>query len=131
MGIRGWGATAAEAFEEAAAAMFSVMADVEGAEPTRSAELRCTAVDLESLLVEFLNAALARCDLEGTIPLRAEVGRLERRGESWALEARVSAASVAESLDRLLTEVKAATYYGALVRETAPGEWEARCVIDL
>jgi len=131
MGIRGWGRTLAEAFEEIASAMFELMVSGEGLDPSRQIAVSREGADLTELLVEFLNVLLSDADVSGTALLRVSVGTLEKRGETWAIEAVAGGVPVAEAHERLLVEVKAATYYGAAVTEHGPGKWEARCVVDL
>ncbi len=131
MGIRGWGPSLSSAFEEIALAMFELMADARGVAPAKSFSVDCEAGDLEGLLVEFLNAILTRSDLEGVIPTTVSVERIEARGDLWTLESEVGGSGADALSGRLLTEVKAATYFGARVREADDGTWEARCVVDL
>ncbi len=131
MGIRGWGKTPAEAFEEAAAAMIGIMIDGTGLAPTAHFEIARAGADLVELLLEFLNAILAEGDLAETAVLEVAVDRLERAGGKWSLTARARGLPRGDVRDRLLVEVKAATFYGASVEESGPGVWVARCVVDL
>ena len=57
VGVRGFGRTAAEAFEQAALALTAVVttADIR---PAVSVEVKCEAPDLELLFVEWLNAVI-------------------------------------------------------------------------
>ena len=131
MGIRGWGRTPAEAFEETAAAMFELMVDADGLAPSKRLLLSRRGIDLTELLLEFLNALLSEADVTETVFLHAAVGALEKREGVWVIEAVVEGLPLAEARDKLLVEVKAATYYGASVKENGPGVWVARCVVDL
>lgn len=131
MGIRGWGGGMAEAFEETALAMFELMADIDGLAADRAVHVSCAGADREELLVEFLNALLSRTDIDEVVLVSVEITALERRGDEWMLAARARCAPRAHAAGRLLAEVKAATYYGASVRESGRGRWEARCVVDL
>ena len=132
MGIRGWGRTPGEAFEEAAAAMFELMVDARGLAPSRRSTISRAGVDLTELLVEFLNGMLSDADLSGTVYLGAAVTRLEKIPDgTWALDAAIGGVPLDEVRDRLRIEVKAATYCGASVLESNPGVWVARCVVDL
>jgi SHS2 domain-containing protein len=132
MGIRGWGSTPAEAFEEAAAAMFELMADVRGLAASRRSTISRAGADLTELLVEFLNGMLSDADLAGTVYLRAAVTRLEQVSNgTWALDAAIEGVPLDDARDRLRIEVKAATYCGASVLESNPGVWVAQCVVDL
>ena len=57
VGVRGWGATPAEAFEEAAQALTAVITEFE-VQPLLAIEVECAAPDLELLFVEWLNAVI-------------------------------------------------------------------------
>jgi SHS2 domain-containing protein len=132
MGIRGWGRTPEEAFEEAAAAMFELMVDARGLDPSSHSTISREGADLTELLVEFLNGMLSDADLSGSVYIRAAVTRLERLSDgTWALDAAIGGVPLDEVRDRLRIEVKAATYCGASVLESNPGVWVARCVVDL
>ena len=131
MGIRGWGTTPAEAFEEAAAAMFELMVNADGLEPSKRISISREGRDLVDLFLNFLNGLLSEADLEGVVPFRASVGALEERAGKWVVEATADGMPVAEAAGRLLVEVKAATCYGSSVRERRRGEWVAQCVVDL
>jgi SHS2 domain-containing protein len=131
MGIRGWGNSPAEAFEEIANAMFELMVSGEGMRASRSESLSCRGIDLTELLIEFLNGLIARADVTATVFLNVAVGVLERRGGAWIIEAAAKGIALEEARGKLLVEVKAATYYGASVTDQGSGGWVARCVVDL
>ena len=57
VGVRGWGATPAEAFEQAACALMAVVTQAE-VDPKIAVRLKCEAPDLELLFVEWLNAII-------------------------------------------------------------------------
>ena len=131
MGIRGWGRTPGEAFEEAAAAMFELMADIRGLVPSRRSTISREGTDLTELFIELLNGMLSAADLSGTVYLGATITRLENAGGKWALDAAIEGVPLEDVRDGLRIEVKAATYCGASVTEDEPGRWQARCVVDL
>ena len=131
MGVRGWGRTPAEAFEEAAAAMIELGVNATGISSSREIRFSRTADDLKGLLLEFLNGLIAEADLSRTMVIGVRVLRLERRDGNWIVEAVADVVPFAAVKDRLLVEVKAATYYGASVQEGKPGVWVAQCVVDL
>lgn len=131
MGIRGWGRTPAEAFEEAAAAMIGLMIEGKGLVPSKRLKIAREGADLIELLLEFLNGILAEGDLAETAVLDVAVGSLVRVDGTWKLTAVASGLPLSEVRERLLVEVKAATFYGASVEESEPGMWVARCVVDL
>jgi SHS2 domain-containing protein len=131
MGIRGWGGTMSEAFEEIASAMLGLMVDGTGAVPTRRLEVSREGADPVELLLEFLNGLLAEGDLAGLALLDVDVKKLSREEGTWKVEAVAAGVPLADARDRLLVEVKAATFYGASVKEDKPGMWIATCVVDL
>jgi tRNA nucleotidyltransferase (CCA-adding enzyme) len=125
VGVRGWGATAAQAFEQAAQALTAVIthADVE---PQIPVEVRCEAPDLELLLVEWLNAIIyemaVRNMLFGRFAVRIEDGRLE--GTLWGEPVDVERHAPA-------CEPKGATYTALRVAKDPDGAWSAACVVDV
>ena len=131
MGIRGWGQTREQAFEEIAAAMFELTVDAAGCAPSKRIAISCMGKDLTELLLEFLNGLISQADVSGTILFKVSVEAVTRRDGGWTIGALAEGVPVAEIRDRLLVEVKAATYYGAVVREREPGIWVAQCVVDL
>ena len=81
VGVRGFGATAAEAFEQAAQALTAVVTRAQ-VEPKVRVEVSCEAPDLELLFVEWLNAIIyemaVRGMLFGRFAVRIEGTRLAR-----------------------------------------------------
>jgi len=84
VGLRGWGRTRAEAFEQAACALTAVVTQAE-VNPKVAVRLTCEAPDLELLFVEWLNAIIyemaVRNMLFGRFSVRIENTRLE--GTLW------------------------------------------------
>jgi len=125
IGIRGYGASLEEAFQNAATALFSVMADIGTINREEKRTITVTAPDRELLLVEWLNALLALADIEHMVFAGFEV-RIDGNslcGSAWG-----------EKLDRirheLKVEVKAATYHMLSVQER-DGAYVAQCVVDV
>ena len=58
IGVRGFGGSAEEAFEQAAIALTAVVADVSSVRQSERIEIHCDAPDLELLLVSWLNAII-------------------------------------------------------------------------
>lgn len=132
MGIRGWGATPAEAFEEAAAAMLEIAADTASLPPPSvSARIRRRGSDLAEVFLEFLNGLIAEADLGGIVFGAASIERLEDRGGGWELEATARGVPASGARGAVRVEVKAATLCGAFVKREGPERWIAQCVVDL
>lgn len=126
IGIRGLGATPAEAFAQCALALTAVITDLRMVEPREPIALACSAPALETLLLDFLDALLLQMDLKKMLFSRFEVqledGRL--RATAWG-------EVIAPARHQPAVEVKAATYHSLAVRQTSDGTWLAQCVVDV
>jgi len=125
IGVRGIGATKAEAFAQAAAAMTAAVTDLEAVRPVERIHLHCEAPDDELLLADWLNALVyemaTRRMLFSKFDVRMENGKLE--AQAWG-----------EAIDRgrhhPAVEVKGATL--TTLRVVRHGEgWLAQTVIDV
>jgi tRNA nucleotidyltransferase (CCA-adding enzyme) len=125
VGVRGIGATPAEAFERAAEALAAVITHAR-IEPVTSVEVACEAPDLELLFVEWLNAIIyeiaVRAMLFGRFAVRIEGTRLE--GTLWGEPVDVARHAPA-------CEPKGATYTALRVAQEMNGLWTAACVVDV
>jgi SHS2 domain-containing protein len=126
VGVRGFGRSAAEAFEQAALATVAVMADLGQIEPREAVAIGARAPDLELLLAEWLNALIYEMATQKMLFSRFAV----------AIEdTRLTATAWGEPVDRarhdLGTEVKGATLTALRVAEDEPGRWVAQCVVDV
>jgi SHS2 domain-containing protein len=125
VGVRGYGATAAEAFEQAACALTAVITHV-GIEPRDAVTVTCEAPDIELLFVEWLNAIIyemaVRSMLFGRFSVQFENGRLE--GTLWGEPVDVVRHAPA-------CEPKGATYTALKVGQRPDGLWSAACVVDV
>lgn len=125
IGVRGFGATKAEAFAQAAAAMTAAVTDLGAVRPLEPVDVRCEAPDDELLLAEWLNALVyemsTRRMLFSKFDVRMENGKLE--AQAWG-----------EAIDRArhhpAVEVKGATFTTLRVMRHGEG-WLAQTVIDV
>jgi tRNA nucleotidyltransferase (CCA-adding enzyme) len=125
VGLRGWGATPAEAFEQAAHALSAIITLAE-VKPKVAVRLSCEAPDLELLFVEWLNAIIyemaVRKMLFGRFLVRIENNRLE--GMLWGEPVDVERHAPA-------CEPKGATYTALKVAKDTDGRWSAACIVDV
>jgi tRNA nucleotidyltransferase (CCA-adding enzyme) len=125
IGVRGCGATKAEAFEQAALALTAVIADPAAVAPRERVAIRCDAPDDELLFAEWLNAIIyemsARRMLFSRFALQLEGGRLW--GEAWG-------EPVEPARHQPAVEVKGATYTTLRVASCDDG-WVAQTVVDV
>jgi tRNA nucleotidyltransferase (CCA-adding enzyme) len=126
IGLHGYGATLAIAFEQTARALTGAMVDPDTVRPTETIALDCRAPDVELLLVDWLNALIFEMATR-----RMLFGRFSVRLEDGALHATAAGESVDVERHRPAVEVKGATYTGLTVARGADGLWHARCVIDV
>ena len=124
IGIIGRGASVEEAFETAAAAMFSIMTDLAGVRAARTVKFEFEEADTELALVRWLNALLAAAREHGMVFVEF---RLDRDGVVWRGSA--TGESWRDGLERGV-EVKGATLTMLSVKQAQAG-WEARCVVDV
>lgn|SRR5690606_8663838 len=126
VGVRGFGASPAEAFEQAALALTAAITDPESVGADYTAEIRCDAPDVELLLVDFLNAVVyemaTRSMLFSRYDVQIDGGHLRAvaRGE------RVDRARHSPGV-----EVKGATFTNLRVAQLPEGVWLAQCVVDV
>jgi SHS2 domain-containing protein len=126
IGVRGWGATPARAFEQAALALTAVITDLPLVRPTTSTEVHCRAPDLDLLLYEWLNSLVFHMSTERLLFAGFDV-RIS--GDELFAQARGEPVDVARHAPAV--EVKGATLTELSVRREADGRWCAQCVIDV
>ena len=125
VGIRGWGVTLAQAFEQAALALTGIVTDAEIADKM-SVEVACEAPDVEVLLVEWLNAIIYEMAVRNMIFGRFKVTIADTRlqGTLWG-------EPVDQARHAPACEPKGATYTALRVAQEADGTWSAACIVDV
>ena len=125
VGVRGLGATKAEAFEQAALALTAAVAAPADVRPLERIALACEAPDDELLLAEWLNALVYEMSTR-----RMLFSRFAVRLEGTRLEAEAWGEPVDAVRHRPAVEVKGATY---TMLRVAPdnGGWLAQTVVDV
>ncbi len=86
IGLRAWGATLKEAFENAATALVAVMVELEDIEPTVTYPIAAAGEDDESLLVNWLSEVLYYVDARRVVLRRfhvAQFGDGRAAGQAW------------------------------------------------
>jgi SHS2 domain-containing protein len=126
IGVRGFGATAAEAFEQAALALTAVVTQAD-VQTLHEVEVSCDAPDIELLFVEWLNSIIyemaVRRMLFGKFSVQID-GTTHARGRLWGEEVNVARHAPA-------CEPKGATYTALRVGPQADGSWAAGCIVDV
>jgi SHS2 domain-containing protein len=125
IGVRGRGATLAEAFAQAARALTAVAADPSSVREEEALEISCRADDPEILLFEWLNALVFEMSTRDMLFARHEVDV-----DGDRLHARVYGEPVDVGRHRPAVEVKGATMTGLRVAREGDA-WIAECVVDV
>lgn len=126
MGVRGFGASKAESFEQAALALTAVITDPETVRPREVINVTCEAPDDELLFVDWLNVLVYEMATRNMLFSRFEVHIDGQRlkGKAWGEKVEITRHQPA-------VEVKGATYTALRVGQDASGEWLAQCVVDV
>jgi SHS2 domain-containing protein len=126
LGLRIWGATREELFENAGAALSAVLTDRRRLRLQKIEKIMVEAPDLEALLVAWLNHLLYLYDVDAFLGREYQILELtpqrlkaRARGETYDPERHVAR-----------TAVKAATYHHLEIVDRK-GLWEATVILDL
>ena len=126
IGVRGRGATLAEAFAQAATAMTAAITDPAGVAAREAVDVACEAPDEELLLVDWLNALVYEMATR-----RLLFSRFEVRIDGRRLAARAYGEPVDVARHQPAVEPKGATYTALRVAREPDGGWLAQCVVDV
>ncbi|MCX7155076.1 MAG: archease [Rhodocyclales bacterium] len=126
VGVRGSGATLAEAFAGAATAMTAAICDPARIAPHDAVIVDCTAPDEEMLLVDWLNALVYEMATRHMLFSRFEVTI-----EDHHLSAIAWGEPVDVAKHQPAAEVKGASFCELAVRHAPDGQWLAQCVVDV
>ena len=125
IGVRGFGDTKEEAFEQAALATVAVITAPETVEPRETVEIECEAPDDELLLVDWLNNLVYEMSWR-----RMLFSRFAVRFDGKRLHGRARGELIDVSRHDMAVEVKGATYTALHVGQ-ANGLWVAQTVLDV
>jgi SHS2 domain-containing protein len=126
IGVRGFGRSAEEAFEQAALALTAVVADVGAVKQVEKVEVHCDAPDLELLLVSWLNAIIYEMAVRRMLFSKF---RIALAGCSLAGE--MSGEKIDAERHHVAVEAKGATVTALKVTCDPDGRWLGQCVIDV
>ena len=125
VGLRGFGTTAAEAFEQAAQALTAVVTNAE-VRAIASVQIKCEAPDLELLFVEWLNAIIYEMSVRKMLFSRfaVTIDGTRLAGTLWGEAVNIARHAPA-------CEPKGATYTALKVAADENGTWSAACIVDV
>lgn len=130
IGIRGTGTNLAEAFEEAAKAMYNIMVDIENVEERQEVEITVEAKDRENLLVEWLNQLIYESSRQDLIFCNFMIQELRKVSDGFFLRGLAIGEPLDKSKHEVKIEVKAATY-SQLKVEFQRNRVMAQCIVDV
>ncbi len=125
IGVRGFGNTVAEAFEQAALALTAAVTHAE-VRPLEPIEVSCATPDLELLFVDWLNTIIYEMAVRNML-----FGRFVVAVEENRLHATLWGEPVDVARHTPACEPKGATYTALRVAQEADGSWSAGCVVDV
>jgi tRNA nucleotidyltransferase (CCA-adding enzyme) len=125
MGVRGIGATKAQAFEQAALALTAVITDPDKLTANEVVDISCEAPDDELLLVDWLNALVYEMATRKLL-----FGRFEVHITDHQLNARAWGEPADVAKHQPAVEIKGATYTALRVAQEN-GQWIAQTVVDV
>jgi protein archease len=125
VGVRGIGATEAQAFEQAALAMTAIVTDLASVEAREAVALECEAPDRELLFAEWLNSVIYEMSVRKMLFSRFSVQLEGSRVRAQAWGERVDLARHHPAV-----EIKGATYTALRVARERDG-WVAQTVVDV
>jgi SHS2 domain-containing protein len=126
MGVRGFGASKEEAFEQAAVGLTAVITDPETVRAQEVINVTCEAPDDELLFADWLNALVYEMATRNILFSRFEV---HINGQH--LIAKAWGEKVDTTRHQPAVEVKGATYTALRVSQDESGNWLAQCVVDV
>lgn len=130
VGVRGFGATPAEAFEGAARALFLLLCeDLSEVRGQIEEPISCDAATLEELLVAYLNELIFLSDSRQIVFGRFEA-RIQQTPHGFHLGGRAWGETFDPERHEFTVQPKGATFT-ALKVEQRGDEWVAQCVVDV
>lgn len=126
VGVEATGNSMAEAFENLAYGMFSIMADLTRYEPTGFRWVSAAGDDDVVLLERFLSQLIVLFETEQVLPVDFEITEIS----FGRLTCHVLVRPIADDIEWLGPQIKAVTYHQMAV-ENGAGVWRARAIFDV
>ncbi|MGB9740499.1 MAG: archease [Candidatus Bathyarchaeia archaeon] len=128
--IAAYGSDIAEAFENAALAMFEVMTDVKNVSPDVKDTVEIAAYDEYALLYSWLEALLVKFELNGMFYSKFKVRNIQKTSEGFKLRAEIWGEKFNPEKHTQKVGVKAITYHRMeIVKE--PGRVILKFILDI
>ncbi|MCW4021285.1 MAG: archease [Candidatus Bathyarchaeota archaeon] len=128
--IAAYGRDLAEAFENAASAMFETMTDTENVKPEVEEIVEAEGHDKQALFYSWLEELLIRFEVNDRLYSRFHVQKIVATGEGFKLEAKVYGEPFNRERHKQKVGVKAVTYHRMEIKE-APEEVTIKFILDI
>jgi SHS2 domain-containing protein len=128
VGVRGWGTTRNQAFEQAALALTAVVTDPARVQAATAVDIVCGAPDDQLLLADWLNALIYEMQVRHMLFSRFAVSITN---DHQHLRATAGGEMLDPRRHRPAVEVKGATFTELAVKQRPDGTWLAQCVVDV
>jgi SHS2 domain-containing protein len=126
IGIRGIGATRAQAFEQAALALSAVIVAPQNVQARFAVAIHCEAQDGEFLFLDWINALVFEMATRNMLFSRFQIALADSALDATAWGELVDIARHCPAV-----EVKGATFSELAVKPARDGGWIAQCVVDV
>jgi tRNA nucleotidyltransferase (CCA-adding enzyme) len=126
LGVRGYGATLAEAFEQTALALAAAVVPLNQVAAVETVAVDCEAPNEELLLVDWLNALIFEMSTRNLC-----FGRFGVELDGLRLHGRAAGEPLNPAKHELGVEPKGATYTALRVAREPDGTYLAQCVVDV
>ena len=128
--IAAYGEDLAEAFENAALALFETMTDTEAIKPVDERTVLAKGEDKQALLYNWLERLLVLFELEGMLFSKFKISRIQKAKEGFRFEAKAYGEPYDPRRHRQKVGVKAVTYHRMEVNE-ASGRVVIKFILDI
>jgi SHS2 domain-containing protein len=130
VGFRAYGKNLAEAFENAALALFEVMVDTSKVEPREEIQIKLEAEDEEALLYDWLDRLLYFHDARGLVMSKFSIEELSSSERGFKLRAKAWGERFDAARHSERTAVKAMTYHMMEIKHERDRCW-VQAVVDV
>jgi len=128
--IAAYGKDLAEAFENAAAAMFEVMTDIKKVKPEVEDYVEVEAADEYALLYNWLEELLVKSEINEMLYSKFEISELARTADGFRLKAKIWGEKFNPEKHPQKVGVKAVTYHQMKIRKE-PGKTTVKFILDI
>jgi SHS2 domain-containing protein len=122
--------TLPQLFERAAMGMVQVLTDLATVQPSEETTITVEGRDREALMVRWLSELNYRHTVEDRLYCDVAVESIAETEGSFTLTATVRGEPIDSDRHTVYTEIKAVTFHGLMIEETAEG-WSVQVIFDM